>query len=80
MAATSGIGVSEELTQAFSSAVETKNIRFIKVNIQNGASPLFQSHQVEVSSSLDDDLPLLQDHLEENVPCYVLARLDNPPS
>lgn len=35
---------------------------------------------VSVSGTLDDDLALLQDHLEENVPCYVLARLDNPPS
>lgn len=33
---------------------------------------------IDVSGSLDDDLALLQDHLEENVPCYVLARLDNP--
>ena len=35
---------------------------------------------VSVSGTLDDDLALLQDHLEEKVPCYVLARLDNPPS
>jgi twinfilin-like protein len=35
---------------------------------------------VSVSGTLDDDLALLQDHLEENVPCYVLTRLDNPPS
>lgn len=37
MTATSGIGVSEELIQAFSAAVETKNVRFIKVIIRNGA-------------------------------------------
>jgi hypothetical protein len=36
MAATSGIGVSPELTKAFSDAVETKNVRFIKVIIQDG--------------------------------------------
>lgn len=37
MSAISGIGVSQELIQAFSAAVETKNIRFIKVVIHNGA-------------------------------------------
>jgi twinfilin-like protein len=78
MAATSGIGVSEELTQAFSVAVETKNVRFIKVNIENES--LVPVASVSVSGTLDDDLALLQDHLEENVPCYVLTRLDNPPS
>ncbi|KAH0830338.1 hypothetical protein J3R83DRAFT_1730 [Lanmaoa asiatica] len=77
MAATSGIGVSDELTQAFSTAVETKNVRFIKVNIQNES--LVPVTSVGVSGALDDDLALLQDHLEENIPCYVLARLDNPP-
>ena len=35
---------------------------------------------IGVSGTLEDDLALLQDHLEDNVPCYVLARLDNPPS
>ncbi|KIJ17140.1 hypothetical protein PAXINDRAFT_167919 [Paxillus involutus ATCC 200175] len=78
MAATSGIGVSEEMTQAFSAAVETKNIRFIKVTIQNES--LVPVTSVEVAGSLDDDLALLQDHLEDNVPCYILARLDDPPS
>jgi len=37
MTAISGIGVSEELIQAFSAAVETRDIRFIKVVIHNGA-------------------------------------------
>ncbi|KAF8432416.1 actin depolymerizing protein [Boletus edulis BED1] len=78
MAATSGIGVSEELAQAFSAAIETKNVRFIKVNIQNES--LVPVTSVSVSGTLDDDLALLHDHLEEKVPCYVLARLDNPPS
>lgn len=37
MSATSGIGVSSELSQKFSEAVESKSIRFIKVSIRNGA-------------------------------------------
>lgn len=36
MATTSGIGVSPELTKAFSDAVETKNVRFFKVIIEDG--------------------------------------------
>jgi twinfilin-like protein len=36
MAATSGIGVSPELTETFSDAIETKNVRFIKIIIQDG--------------------------------------------
>jgi twinfilin len=35
---------------------------------------------VDVSGTLDDDLALLEEHLEEKVPCYVLVRLDNPAS
>ncbi|KAF9228719.1 actin depolymerizing protein [Gyrodon lividus] len=78
MAATSGIGVSEELIQAFSAAIETKNVRFIKVAIQNES--LIPVTSVDITGSLDDDLTLLQDHLGDNIPCYILARLDDPPS
>jgi twinfilin-like protein len=36
MAATSGIGVSPELTKAFSDAIGAKNVRFLKVIIRDG--------------------------------------------
>lgn len=35
---------------------------------------------LSVADSLNEDLVQLQEHLEDNVPCYILARLDDPPS
>ncbi|KAG2120031.1 actin depolymerizing protein [Suillus clintonianus] len=78
MAATSGIGVSPELTKEFADAVETKNVRFIKVIIQDES--LVSVTSLSVTESLNEDLVQLQDHLEEKEPCYILARLDDPPS
>lgn len=76
--ATSGIGVSPELTKAFSDAIETQNVRFIKVIIQDES--LVSVASLPVADSLNEDLVQLQEHLEDNVPCYILARLDDPPS
>ncbi|KAI6009399.1 hypothetical protein F5J12DRAFT_37253 [Pisolithus orientalis] len=78
MAATSGIGLSAELTRAFSAAVETQNIRFIKVVIRNES--LVPVTSVDVTGSLEEDLALLDSRLAENDPCYILARLDDPSS
>ncbi|KAH7927091.1 actin depolymerizing protein [Leucogyrophana mollusca] len=78
MSAISGIGLSPELTKAFSSAVETKDVRFIKVVIQNES--LVPVTALNVSGSLDEDLIHLQDILEENEPAYILTRLDEPSS
>ena len=36
MSAPTGIAVSPELTSAFSDAVESRDIRFLKISIQNG--------------------------------------------
>lgn len=36
MAAASGIGISPELTEAFATAVESNEARFLKVAIRNG--------------------------------------------
>ncbi|KAG1748929.1 actin depolymerizing protein [Suillus paluster] len=78
MAATSGIGVSPELTKAFSDAVETKNTRFIKVIIRDES--LVSIASLPVAKSLSEDLVQLQEYLEDKEPCYILARLDDPPS
>lgn len=78
MAATSGIGVSPELTRAFSNAIETKNVRFIKVIIQDES--LVSVASLPVANSLNEDLVQLQEYLEDKEPCYILARLDDPPS
>ncbi|KAH7908584.1 actin depolymerizing protein [Hygrophoropsis aurantiaca] len=78
MSALSGIGVSEELVQAFSSAVESKDVRFIKIIIQNES--LVPATVLNISGSLDEDLAQLEDILEDTEPAYVLARLDEPQS
>lgn len=78
MAATSGIGVSPELTKAFSDAVETRNVRFIKVIIQDES--LVSVASLPTANSLNEDLVQLQEYLEDKEPCYILARLDDPPS
>ena len=36
MSAPTGIAVSPELTSAFSNAVDSRNLRFLKISIQNG--------------------------------------------
>ncbi|KAL4075398.1 hypothetical protein V8B97DRAFT_1575866 [Scleroderma yunnanense] len=78
MTAISGIGVSEELTQAFSTAVETKNTRFIIIVIRNES--LVPVVSVDVAGSLEDDLGQLGAHLDDKDPCYILTRLDDPAS
>jgi hypothetical protein len=53
------------------------------------ASLVISHHQTEslvsvaslpIVDSLNEDLIQLQEHLEDNIPCYILARLDDPPS
>ncbi|KAF9068699.1 hypothetical protein BDP27DRAFT_1421687 [Rhodocollybia butyracea] len=76
MSATSGIGVSQELISQFSSAVESKSVRFLKVSIQDES--LVPDQSVPIEGSLQEDLSMLQDLLLDNVPAYILAKLDEP--
>ncbi|CDO72895.1 hypothetical protein BN946_scf185002.g80 [Trametes cinnabarina] len=78
MSAPTGIEVSPELSSAFSEAVESRNIRFLKISIQNES--LVPSHTVAPSGTLEEDLDRLTDILDDDVPAYVLVRLDNPQS
>ncbi|KDQ60680.1 hypothetical protein JAAARDRAFT_31659 [Jaapia argillacea MUCL 33604] len=78
MSATSGIGVSQELTDTFASAVDSQSVRFLKISIQNES--LVVDHTVPVSGTLEQDLDNLKDILQEKIPAYVLVRLDEPPS
>lgn len=75
MSASSGIGVSPELTAAFASAVESKDTRFLKVKIQNESLVLDESVPIG-SNELAQDLPKLQDILQDDTPSYILARTD----
>ncbi|KIY43571.1 actin depolymerizing protein [Fistulina hepatica ATCC 64428] len=80
MSATSGIGVSQELAARFSSAVDSKTTRFIKISIENES--LVPSLIIPGEGTFQKDLSKLQDPevLADNVPAYVLAKLDDPPS
>ncbi|KAK0183916.1 actin depolymerizing protein [Armillaria mellea] len=80
MSATSGIGVSQDLSAQFSTAVESKDIRFIKVSIDNEL--LVHDLSVPVQGTLAEDLAKLQDPqiISDDVPAYILVRLDEPPT
>ncbi|EGN96204.1 hypothetical protein SERLA73DRAFT_185832 [Serpula lacrymans var. lacrymans S7.3] len=80
MSATSGIQVSPELVESFSAAVESKQVRFIKVAIRMHDESLAPVAVIDVSGSLEEDLLQLQDLLDDKEPAYVLTRLDDPPS
>ncbi|KAF8609999.1 actin depolymerizing protein [Ceratobasidium sp. AG-I] len=76
MSASSGIGVSSELTTAFASAVDSKETRFLKVKIQNES--LVPDGSIPTGSGeLSQEFSQLQDILEDNVPAYILARTDD---
>ncbi|EPQ58361.1 actin depolymerizing protein [Gloeophyllum trabeum ATCC 11539] len=78
MSATSGIGVSPDLRDVFAAALDSNSVRFIKVSIHN--ETLVHDLSFAVANSLQDDLPVLHDALDDNTPAYVLARLDDPPT
>ncbi|KAI0693281.1 actin depolymerizing protein [Cytidiella melzeri] len=78
MSATSGITVSPELSSAFSEAITSQSIRFIKVSIANEL--LVVDESVPPSGTFEQDLDKLADLLQDDVPAYVLVRQDNPPT
>lgn len=78
MAQTPGLGISEELTNAFSGAITSKNVRFLKISIRNEL--LVPDGIIPPIGTFENDLNKLQELLEDNVPAYVLVRLDEPSS
>jgi twinfilin-like protein len=76
MSATSGIQVSSELQSSFSSAVESQTTRFLKISISSES--LVHDCSIPAKGQLLDDLQELQTLLQDDVPAYVLTRLDNP--
>ncbi|KAI0306493.1 actin depolymerizing protein [Multifurca ochricompacta] len=78
MSATSGIAVSPELASTFADAVSSLSIRFLKISIRNEA--LVTDITIPPSSTFENDLNRLQSLLDDDVPAYVLVRLDDPPS
>ncbi|KAF6765086.1 hypothetical protein DFP72DRAFT_799218 [Ephemerocybe angulata] len=78
MSATSGINPSQDLATQFAQAVESKEVRFLKISIQNES--LVLDRTVPISGSLEQDLNTLQDDevLQPATPAYVLVKLDQP--
>ncbi|KAH8833968.1 hypothetical protein DL96DRAFT_1666909 [Flagelloscypha sp. PMI_526] len=77
MSASSGIGVSDDLTSRFASAVsDSGSIRFMKISIQNES--LVHESSIPSKGTFEDDLNTLQDILEDNTPAYILAKTDTP--
>ncbi|KAF9265739.1 actin depolymerizing protein [Marasmius fiardii PR-910] len=80
MSASSGITVTPELALQFSTAVDQRNIRFIKVSVKDES--LVHDQSIPIEGSLQEDLDKLQGDsiLEEDIPAYILTKLDDPPS
>jgi twinfilin-like protein len=80
MSASSGITVSDDLASHFSSTLSSDTTRFVKISIKNESLVHDQSFPIE--GHFNADLLKLQDRevLQDDIPAYVLARLDDPPS
>ncbi|OCH95057.1 actin depolymerizing protein [Obba rivulosa] len=78
MSAPTGITVSPELATAFSDVVDSQDTRFLKIAIRNES--LVPDGAFPPSGSLEEDLDKLETILEDDIPAYVLVRLDDPPS
>ncbi|KAG6854596.1 hypothetical protein C0991_004198 [Blastosporella zonata] len=70
MSPTSGIAIAPPLVTEFANA---HNTRFIKVSIQNEL--LVHDLTIPAAASFHQDLALLPDALDDNVPAYILAKL-----
>lgn len=71
----SGIGASPELLAAFTDAVNNDGIRVLKVAIVNEA--LVPDQTWPKTGDLKTDFEHVQDYVEDNVPAYLLVRLDS---
>ncbi|KAF8894496.1 hypothetical protein BD779DRAFT_842149 [Infundibulicybe gibba] len=80
MSATSGISPSQDLLAQFSAAIDSKETRFLKVSIQNES--LVHDLSIPVEGSIKQDLSKLQQStvLKDDVPAYILTKLDEPPT
>eukprot|EP01121_Diplochlamys_sp_Union-15-3_P000719 TRINITY_DN105_c0_g1_i1.p1 TRINITY_DN105_c0_g1~~TRINITY_DN105_c0_g1_i1.p1 ORF type:complete len:342 (-),score=51.75 TRINITY_DN105_c0_g1_i1:26-1051(-) len=75
MSHSSGIVVSKSLLDAFGKAIHDKNIRLIKVQIQN-ETQLEPVHSEPIVGDWEADFPKIVSQLDATSPCYVLYRLD----
>lgn len=80
MSASSGITVSDDLTAYFSSVLNSNTTRLVKLVIKDES--LVHDQSLPAQGDFDVDLLKLQDSeiLQDDVPAYILARLDHYPS
>lgn len=93
MSATSGIPIDDDLKQVFADAQHSEH-RFLKLAIRNGghivdfladpnsffAELIVLDSTTLVNGDFSQDLDMLQDMLDDDIPAYILARLDDAPS
>jgi len=75
MSHSSGIPVSQQLSDAFGEALTQQNIRFIKAQIANDEIVPTDSLQISESTQ-HEDMDKIPNYLEPTVPSYILFRLD----
>jgi len=75
MSHASGIPVAKSLDESFGEARESGKVRFLKVQIVD--DQMVQTASVNVQGTAEEDFKKLQDHLQRDVPCYLLYRLDS---
>lgn len=76
MSHSSGIDVSDDLSQKFGQASQSDNVRLFKVQITSEVS-LDIAGTESTQGDWENDFKLIQNHLEDNVATYILYRLDS---
>ncbi|CAG8518048.1 2571_t:CDS:2 [Acaulospora colombiana] len=75
MSSASGIGAAPELVECFAQAVTQNDLRVIKVSIKNEA--LVESGKWNKQGDFMSDYAHIVNYVEDNVPAYLLVRLDS---
>jgi len=74
MSHASGIPVAQTLDDAFGSAREAGDVRFLKVQIVD--DQMVNTGSGKCSGTAEEDFKALQQQFDRNVPCYILYKLD----
>jgi len=74
MSHSSGISVSNQLRDSFGKALNSKNIRLFKAQIQN--EEVVEVTSKPINKSWEDDFQQVTSLLDKEAPCYILYRLD----
>ncbi|KAG8821937.1 Twinfilin-1 [Serendipita sp. 401] len=78
MSSVSGIAATPELVSAFADAIRNDDVRVFKISIVN--ETLVNDQTWPKSGDLMHDFERIQTYVEDNVPAYLLVRLDTTPT